>query len=631
MTNPEMSDRTGTAQDFVSFDDASFTYDGTGFVFRDLNLKVPQGQFLCLLGGNGSGKSTVAKCINALLTPDAGQVLTFGRSTADPEATYFIRSNAGLVFQNPDDQLVASLVENDVAFGPENLGVPSEELAQRVSNALTRVGLQGYEQRETTALSGGQKQRVAIAGILAMDPALLILDEASAMLDPRGREGLLQLCQELHQAGLTIIMITHFMEEAAQAQRVVVLDEGRIRLDGPPEEVLTHTEELRALSLDVPFAASLSLRLRQQGVAVAPCIHEEELIAELTRSTKPEMMAKRAEESEALEAIASLEMVAEETEEALGEAEAPALLSFQDVSFSYADPAREEQRRRQRAKRRTQRKKPPERASWGTDPEALWALRHIQLDVHEGEFLGIAGHTGSGKSTLIQLMNRLLTPTEGQVLFRGQDLASKEATQHVRGAVGLVFQYPEYQLFAATVYDDVAFGPRNQGLDEAGVEQRVRKALAQVGLDFEAVMQKSPFQLSGGQQRRVALAGVLAMEPQILVLDEPAAGLDPQGREELLDLVRRLHEHGFTCVMVSHAMEDLAKLADRILVLNEGRIFADGVPAMVFADQDALHAIGLGVPAAQALALRLRQRGWPLKRMLYDEESLAEDLSRVIL
>jgi len=196
--------------------------------------------------------------------------------------------------------------------------------------------------------------------------------------------------------------------------------------------------------------------------------------------------------------------------------------------------------------------------------------------------------------------------------------------------VGLVFQYPEYQLFAATVYDDVAFGPRNQGLDETEVERRVRKALAQVGLDLEAVMRKSPFQLSGGQQRRVALAGVLAMEPQILVLDEPAAGLDPQGREELLDLIRTLHEQGFTCVMVSHAMEDLAKLADRILVLNEGSIFADGIPATVFADQDALHAIGLGVPAAQALALHLRQRGWPLKRMLYDEESLAEDLSRVL-
>ena len=191
-------------------------------------------------------------------------------------------------------------------------------------------------------------------------------------------------------------------------------------------------------------------------MTVAPCIHEKELIAELTRLAKPERLTKDVEECETLEAIASLETVAEEAEGVLNEAEAPVLLSFQDVSFSYADPAREEQRRKQRAKRRAQREQPSERANWGTDPEALWALRHILLDVHEGEFLGVAGHTGSGKSTLIQLMNRLLTPTEGQVLFRGQDLASKEAVQHVRGAVGLVFQYPEYQLFEETAYKDIA-------------------------------------------------------------------------------------------------------------------------------------------------------------------------------
>ncbi len=596
MTASPVTTSPAIAQDFVSFQSASFTYDGTSFVFRDLSLQVPQGQFLCLLGGNGSGKSTTAKCVNALLTPDAGRVLTFGQDTADPESTYFIRSNAGLVFQNPDDQLVASLVENDVAFGPENLGVPTEELAQRVSTALDRVGLQGFQQRETAALSGGQKQRVAIAGILAMDPALLILDEASAMLDPRGREGLLRLCQELHQAGLTIIMITHFMEEAAQAQRVVVLDDGCICLDGPPEEVLTHTEELQALSLDVPFAASLSLKLRQRGVTVTPCIQEEELVAQLVRLAAPE-------KKESVRNVKGVERTVPLIQECQENRppDTPVLLSFQDVSFSY------------------------------TNQEDLWALRHINLDVHEGEFLGVAGHTGSGKSTLIQLMNRLLTPTEGQVRFRGQDLAAKEAAQQARGAVGLVFQYPEYQLFAATVYDDVAFGPRNQGLEDAEVDRRVRKALAQVGLDFEAVARKSPFQLSGGQQRRVALAGVLAMEPQVLVLDEPAAGLDPQGREELLALIRRLHEQGLTCVMVSHAMDDIAKLADRILVLNEGRVFADDIPAAVFADQEALHAIGLGVPAVQALALQLRQRGWPLDQALYDEDSLAEDVSRVIL
>lgn len=272
----------GSAEEvFVDFRDAGFTYDGERFVFRHLDLTVPQGQFLCLLGGNGSGKSTLAKHVNALLLPDEGEVRVFGCDTRDDEQTYFIRSNAGLVFQNPDDQIVASLIENDVAFGPENLGVPNPELRERVTRALAEVGLMGFEEHETHALSGGQKQRVAIAGVLAMDPAILILDEATAMLDPRGRAGLMRVVRELHAAGMTVVMITHYMEEAAAAERVVVLDGGAVVLDGAPAEVLTRADELRALSLEVPFACRLSLDLRARGVPVRTCVSEDELKEEL--------------------------------------------------------------------------------------------------------------------------------------------------------------------------------------------------------------------------------------------------------------------------------------------------------------------------------------------------------------
>ena len=267
----------------VEVENAGFTYDGEAFVFEGLDLSIEQGQFVCLLGGNGSGKSTLAKHLNALLVPDEGRVLVMGRDTRDAHATYFIRSNAGMVFQNPDDQLVASLVENDVAFGPENLGIPTPELAQLVKRSLAEVGLQGYGARETQALSGGPKQRVAIAGVLAMDPRLLILDEASAMLDPRGRKGLLRVCRELHERGLTIVMITHFMEEAALADRVCVLDGGRIRLDGPPEDVLTQGELLESLNLNVPFACRMSLALQKRGVPVKTCIANAELEEELCR------------------------------------------------------------------------------------------------------------------------------------------------------------------------------------------------------------------------------------------------------------------------------------------------------------------------------------------------------------
>ncbi|MEG0759116.1 MAG: energy-coupling factor transporter ATPase [Raoultibacter sp.] len=265
----------------IEFEQAGFTYDGETFVLKDINVTIKQGQFACILGGNGSGKSTLAKHINALLIPDEGKVVVLDHDTHDERYTYLIRSNAGMVFQNPDDQLVASLIENDVAFGPENLGVPTSELRDRVTDSLVEVGLQGFEKRETTALSGGQKQRVAIAGVLAMNPEILILDEASAMLDPRGRRGLMRVCRELNERGMTIVMITHFMEEASQADRVIVLEAGRVALDGTPDEVLTQTEKLEHLNLDVPFACELSRELQKRGVPVGIHVDEEGLEEEL--------------------------------------------------------------------------------------------------------------------------------------------------------------------------------------------------------------------------------------------------------------------------------------------------------------------------------------------------------------
>lgn len=271
-----------------------------------------------------------------------------------------------------------------------------------------------------------------------------------------------------------------------------------------------------------------------------------------------------------------------------------------------------------------------ERAKWGTDPQAVWALHEVTFTLEDGDFLGIAGHTGSGKSTLIQHFNGLIRPTSGRVLFDGRDLAQKGSAAYARERCGLVLQYPEHQLFAATVYEDVAFGPRNFGVTGSELDERVGRALEQVGLRPEEVRDMSPFELSGGQQRRVALAGVLAMRPQVLVLDEPAAGLDPKARAEFLALLRGLHAQGMTVVMVSHNMDDLAALATRILVLSRGRILMQGTPEEVFADPIALRGVGLGVPAAQTFALRLREQGFALPRALYDVEALADDLAAAL-
>ncbi len=267
----------------VEFRDASFSYDGETPVIDGVSLAIERGSFTCVLGGNGSGKSTLAKLVCALLVPDEGRVSVFGRDTADRSLTYAIRSDAGLVFQNPDDQLVASIVENDVAFGPENLGIRLPELRIRVTRALESVGLAGFEKRETETLSGGQKQRVAVAGVLAMAPKILVLDEATSMLDPQGREGLLATCERLHKDGMTVVMITHFMDEAARADRVIALEAGRVALDGAPSDVLCRAEELRALGLDVPFATALSRELAARGVPVRDTVSDHELEEELCR------------------------------------------------------------------------------------------------------------------------------------------------------------------------------------------------------------------------------------------------------------------------------------------------------------------------------------------------------------
>lgn len=261
----------------IEFNNVSYTYDGETMVLSDLTFSIERGSFVCILGGNGSGKSTLAKHINALLVPDEGKVTVLGYDTSSKRNVYNIRSNAGMVFQNPDDQLVATLIENDVAFGPENLGVPTDELKERIASSLAGVGLQGFNKNETTALSGGQKQRVAIAGVLAMDPQILILDEASAMLDPRGRSGLMRVCKELNERGMTIVMITHFMEEASLAERVLVLEKGRLALDGAPGEVLTQTELLDRLNLRVPFPARLCRKLQARGVPIDTYVHEDDL------------------------------------------------------------------------------------------------------------------------------------------------------------------------------------------------------------------------------------------------------------------------------------------------------------------------------------------------------------------
>ena len=299
------------------------------------------------------------------------------------------------------------------------------------------------------------------------------------------------------------------------------------------------------------------------------------------------------------------------------------MIEFKGVSYTYDQTPRSHRKRKGNAD--------TEPAKWGRSPEDRWALADLAFTIEDGEMFGIAGHTGSGKSTLVQMMNGLLEPTYGSVRVNGHDIADKSAASEARREVGVVFQYPERQLFAATVFDDVAFGPRNLGLSADEVKIRVEEALKAVHLDGADIAERSPFALSGGQQRRVAFAGVLAMKPSTLVLDEPVAGLDPKAKRDFLGLVKELHDtQHLTVALVSHNMDDLANLCDRIIVLNNGHLYALGTPEEIFSDEEGMRSIGLGVPQAASLANKLAERGinLPLGAGLPTLESLAQAIAQ---
>ena len=544
-----------------------------------VNIEVEEGQFIAILGHNGSGKSTFARHINALLTPDEGTLYVNGWDTKDESKLWEIRQNAGMVFQNPDNQIIATVVEEDVGFGPENLGVPTEEIWERVEKALTAVGMLEYRHSSPNKLSGGQKQRVAIAGVVAMKPKCIVLDEPTAMLDPNGRKEVLKTVKELNkQENVTVILITHHMNEVIDADKVFVMDSGKVVLEGTPREIFSRVTELKKLGLDVPQVTEIAYNLKDKGIDFGQCVlNVKEFKERYKEVTGREIAAlknsvERNMDSRTFNKNADSESYDNEflvTEKNVTIENKKLILEAKNLSYIYEE---------------------------GTANEK-GALDDVSLNIHEGEFLAIIGHTGSGKSTLIQHLNGLMRADSGSIYFNGEDIyAKKFSMPFLRKHVGLVFQYPEYQLFETTVLEDVCFGPKNLGLSKEDVLVAAKKALKQVGLG-EEYYEKSPFELSGGEKRRVAIAGVLAMNPEVLILDEPTAGLDPKGRDKILNQLKKLQtERNIAIILVSHSMEDVAKYAERLVVMSGGKKLFDGPCREVFSHYKELEEIGLAAP-----------------------------------
>ncbi len=579
-----------------------FSYsESSAPALNGVSFSVKRGEFVSVIGHNGSGKSTLARLINGLLEADEGKITVFGMDVAEGKNAIEIRKRVGIVFQNPDNQMVASIVEDDVAFGPENIGIEREEIGRRIDWALNAVGMEKYRTATPSRLSGGQKQRIAVAGVLAIRPDVLILDESTAMLDPKGRREVINVVKRLNEEeGMTIILITHFMEEALLADRTVVMNKGEIVLSGSPEAIFENGEELETFNLSLPRISVISDTLRAGGMEINNVLHPEELSAEILKNFENKGIYKgKSLKCEPVFVGSSGEWNIE----------------IKDLSYTYSKKS----------------------------PFASKALNGINLLIEEGEFFGVIGHTGSGKSTLVQHLNALIKLPTAEKKFRkkrtkkgspppvypaisvGQfDLSSKKCDfKSLRASVGMVFQYPEYQLFAESVFADVAFGLKNfnKKLSAEEVESAVKSSLEIVGLNYEEVKDKSPFDLSGGQKRRVAIAGVIVTKPSVLILDEPAAGLDPKGKNEIMELLHKLHrEWCKTVIIVSHDMDEVADNCTKACVISEGKVFACGTPAQIFSRADELEALGLDIPLTAKIERGLAEKGIIIKSNLTAED-----------
>ncbi len=534
---------------------------GEKWALKSVDIKAEKGQMIAVLGKNGSGKSTFAKHLNGLLLPDEGAVIIGANGafleTSNKDHIFEIRQSLGMVFQNPDNQVVGNTVEEDVGFGLQNLQVEREMIWEKIHNVLELVDMNGLSKRSVSALSGGQKQRLAIASVMAMEPSCIILDEATSMLDPEGAARVLNIVAKLREEqGITVIMITHRIEETMGCDYIYVLDEGALALEGPPADVFPQVDALESHGLEAPLQYRLLKDLDQEitstdVVTIPHCAEiikgkqKEETARKLLSANKENITVKSAQEP---------------------------LIVAENLAYTYTQG--------------------------GT---SIPAVNDISFTINKGEFVAVAGHTGSGKSTLLYMINGINRPQSGALHVAGFDVENVKNLKDLRKQVGFVFQYPEHQLFEETVLADVMYGPKNFGMSKKDAKEAAKKALALVGIG-EEFYDYSPFDLSGGQRKRVALAGILAYEPKLLILDEPVAGLDPQGKKGLFTLLKKLNkELETTIIFVSHDMEDVYDVAERILVMKSGKLAYDGAVAPLLESEDEATSLGLQVPAKAML------------------------------
>ena len=515
----------------IKIEDLTFSYsDTTHLALKKINLEVGSGEFVLMTGPSGGGKSSLCRCLNGLIPHFyggriSGQVVVEGLDTLK-HSTKELATRVGFVFQDPENQLVSMDVEREVAFGLENLAFPRNLIAKRVEESLDTLGIANLRYRQLSELSGGEKQKVAIASVLALHPSILILDEPTSELDPKGAEEVLSAITRLNgELGLTVILVEHRLDRVLQyADRLIALNEGTVAIDGKVSNITAnHYRELSAIGVGIPPVVRLFQELRKRDVS----------IDELPLTVKEG----RAILKRTLENNASLPDIRWDNKEETGKP----LVEIERLWYAY--------------------------------PSGLTALKNVNLKIDEGEFIAIMGRNASGKTTLVKHFNRLLIPTKGKIKVAGTDTKETTIAEMAR-KVGFVFQNPNDHLFADTVYDEVVFTLKNLGFNDREMGLRTDEVLE----EFHLTEYKDhyPRSLSGGEKQRVALASVLAAKPKILILDEPTRGMEYRLKSELMRLLEEYRSQGNTVVLVTHDVEIVAEYAERVILLSEGRIVVDG-------------------------------------------------------
>jgi len=568
----------------ISVKNVTYTYPEQDTpALKRISLEVKEGEYLVIMGPNGAGKTTLCVLLNGVI-PNVlggrmrGRVDVMGLDTRRHHV-YEIAQYVGMVLQDPEAQIFTSNVRSEAAFAAENLGVPREEMIERIEWALEIVRLQDFVKRPPTQLSGGQKQRLAIAAGLVMRPAVLVLDEPTSQLDPIGAQEVFSVLHDLNQdIGMTVVLSTHKSEYAARyADRVVVLNEGQIVAEGIPSDVFSQVDLMDRIYVHVPAVTRVEWNLRQKLNRTSFSVLLEDARTTVTRLLEQHGIDRQ---------DAGIQTPPPPVPPVRKEP----LIDVKHLSFEYP----------------------------GTGQKAL---DDVSLSVEKGEFVGIIGQNGAGKTTLVKNIIGLLKPTSGQVVVGGRNVAD-EMVEEMARTVGLALQNPDAQLFAMTVFEEIAFGCRNLGLPEAEVAQRVDQALAATGL--EAFRELYPFNMSFGDRRKLSVAAVVAMEPEVIIFDEPTTGQDFKGRRDLADIARRLNGMGRTVLMVTHDMDLIAEYTQRLIVMGDGKILLDGTTSEVFQQVETLAETFIAPPQITRLAQRLAEYGVP------GDILVAEELDRVL-